>query len=111
MNLSLAQIALACVDTALAGAVLYILLPADLELGYPSFLCVYLIAASASVLSLVPGGLGVLETAIILLVGPASKAALAGSFIVYRVIYFVLPLAIALVLFIFHEARRQPRLS
>ena len=39
-------------------------LPADLGFTYQSFLGVYLIAATASELSLAPGGLGVFETVV-----------------------------------------------
>ncbi len=55
---ALAQVALASLAV-LAGTVLYVLLPADLGLTYQSYLTVYVIGATVSVLSLVPGGLGV----------------------------------------------------
>lgn len=104
--LAVAQVVLASVDAVLAATVMYVLLPADLDLGYRYFLGVYTIAATASILSLVPGGLGVFETAITIMTGPPSKAAALGVFFVYRLIYFVLPLLVALVWFGLREVRR-----
>ena len=108
LSLALAQVALASLDAVLAGTVLYVLLPADLSLTYQSYLTVYVIGATVSVLSLVPGGLGVFETAITVLTAPPSKAAALGAFFAYRMIYFVLPLVAAALLFALHEVRRRP---
>ena len=107
LKMAFAQVALASVDAVLAGMVMYVLLPADLHVSYQSFLGVYMIAATASVLSLVPGGLGVFETVITVLIAPPSKAAALGGFLAYRMIYFILPLAVAIVLFALHEFRRR----
>ena len=105
LNMAFAQVALASIDAVLAGMVMYVLLPADLRVSYQSFLGVYLIAATASVLSLVPGGLGVFETVVTVLMAPPSKATALGSFLAYRMIYFIFPLAIAIMFFALHEFR------
>jgi uncharacterized membrane protein YbhN (UPF0104 family) len=103
--LALAQIALASVDAALAGAVLYSLLPAESGTAFWSFLGVYIVAATASVLSWVPSGIGVFETVVIVMTAPASKAAQLGALLAYRMIYFIAPLAIAMALFAACEFR------
>lgn len=105
--LAVAQVVLASVDAVLAATVMYVLLPPDLDLGYRYFLGVYTIAGTASILSLVPGGLGVFETAITIMTGPPSKAAALGMFFVYRLIYFVLPLVVALAWFGLRELRHR----
>ena len=107
LKMAFAQVVLASVDAVLAGMVMYVLLPADLRVSFQSFLGVYMIAATASVLSLVPGGLGVFETVITVLMAPPSKAAALGGFLAYRMIYFIFPLALAIVLFALHEFRRR----
>lgn len=109
LPLALAQVVLASADAVLAATVMYVLLPTDLDLGYRYFLGVYTVAATASILSLVPGGLGVFETAITILVAPQSKAAALGVFFVYRMIYFILPLAVALAWFGVRALRRRQR--
>lgn len=107
LPLAIAQVALASIDAVAASTVIYVLLPDDLGLSYQSFLPIYLIAATASVLSLVPGGLGVFETAMTMLTAPPSKAAALSALFAYRMIYFVAPLLIALVGFAVHEVRGQ----
>jgi uncharacterized membrane protein YbhN (UPF0104 family) len=109
LPLAIAQVALASIDGLVAGMVIYVLLPDDLGLSYPAFLSVYLIAATASVLSLVPGGLGVFETTVTMLTSPPSKAAALSAFFAYRLIYFIAPLLLALAVFAVHEVRRQGR--
>jgi uncharacterized membrane protein YbhN (UPF0104 family) len=102
-----AQIGLASIDAVLAATVMYVLLPSDLHLSYLGYLSIYLIASTISVLSLVPGGLGVFETALILLTVPLSKTAALGVLIVYRLIYFVIPLAVAAIGFTLYEVRHS----
>jgi len=105
LPLAIAQVVLASIDAVIASTVIYVLLPEDLGLTYQSFLPVYLIAATASVLSLVPGGLGVFESAMTILTMPPSKAATMSAFLAYRMIYFIAPLLIALTGFVLHELR------
>lgn len=105
LPLAVAQVLLASVDAVVASTVIYVLLPDSLGLSYLSFLPIYLIAATASVISLVPGGLGVFETAMTMLTAPPSKAAALSTFFAYRIIYFIAPLLIAIIAFAVHEVR------
>jgi len=76
--------------------VLYVLLP-QTAIGWPVFLAVYAIAIGLGVLSHVPAGLGVFETVIIASLGSAVNIdAVLGSLVLYRLIYHVLPLLIAI---------------
>jgi uncharacterized membrane protein YbhN (UPF0104 family) len=103
------QIVLASVDQAVAAAVLYVLLPADLTIDFWTFLGVYLIAAPLAVLSLVPGGLGVLESVFLVMLAHTPKATAFGSLLVYRCIYFLLPFVVAIVGDAIYEVRRAAR--
>jgi uncharacterized membrane protein YbhN (UPF0104 family) len=105
--LAVAQIVLASADAVLAGTVIYALLPFDFDISFKAFLGVYILAATASVLSLVPGGLGVFETVTTLLTAPPSKAAMLGAFLAYRLIYFIAPLLLAIALLVRYELRRK----
>ena len=107
LALAITQVALASVDAVLASSVFYVLLPVAPELGFQSYLGIYMIAATLSVVSLVPGGLGVFETAITLMTVPPSKAAALSAFLAYRMIYFVTPFVIAIIGFSLHEMRRK----
>ena len=96
LKISLAQIAVSCFDWILAAGVLYPLLPANTPLSFLDFLGIYLLAMFAGVVSNVPGGLGVFETVILLFLSPkVSPAAIFGSLLAYRVVYYFLPLIVA----------------
>lgn len=108
-----AQILLSSVDIMLAAAALYLLLPPDSAIGYPLLLGVYLVALGASVASQVPGGLGVLEGFILLALPQAPRAPLLAAMIGYRLVYYLIPLALALALLAGRHVRalRLPRLA
>ncbi|MFQ6078460.1 MAG: bifunctional lysylphosphatidylglycerol flippase/synthetase MprF, partial [Thermodesulfobacteriota bacterium] len=104
IRLSLIQIIMASLDWILAGSVLYSLLPATANLSYPGFLGIFLLAQIAGLASQIPGGLGVFESVIVLLLSrylPASS--ILGSLLAYRGIYYLLPLIVAAVLLGTHE--------
>jgi phosphatidylglycerol lysyltransferase len=97
-RLSGAQIMIASTDWLVAGVVLYSLLPQSAALDFGHFLEIYLLAQLAGLISQVPGGLGVFESAVLLLI-PEQMAApqMLGALIVYRGIYYLLPLMTATV--------------
>lgn len=103
-----AQMTIASADWLIAGSVLYVLLPQDTPLGFGHFLEIYLIAQLAGLVSQVPGGLGIFETVILLLL-PAGDAAprVLGALVVYRGIYYLLPLMVAVVALGVEELLRQ----
>jgi phosphatidylglycerol lysyltransferase len=94
-GLSAAQIAVASVDWMLAASAMYVLLPASAP-ALPAFFGIYLLAQVAGLVSQVPGGLGVFESVVLTLLAPAVSAPEAlGALVVYRMVYYVLPLGIA----------------
>jgi phosphatidylglycerol lysyltransferase len=93
-------------DIAASATVLYVLLP-QTAISWPVFLAVYAIAVGLGVLSHVPAGLGVFETVIIASLGSAVNIdAVLGSLVLYRLIYHVLPLMIAVLAVSATEMRR-----
>lgn len=107
-KISFQLIAVSCLDWGIACSVLYLLLPATSGWSYPGFFGIYILALTAGLISTVPGGLGVFET-VILLLRPASLPAsdLLGALIAYRIVYYFIPLIVALGLFITHEFKQQ----
>jgi len=104
------QILLATLDLGTAGAILWILLPAGVDIPYAAFLGLYIIAVVAGLLSHVPGGLGVFESVILLFIGTdANTGAILGSLIAYRAVYYFLPLIVAALVLAAYEIRRQRR--
>jgi len=100
----LAQTLVASLDWAVAGAVLFVLLPKTPELSFPGFLGLYLLAQLAGLASQIPGGLGVFETIFILLLSPYLPSyQVLGSLLAFRGIYYIFPLFTALIFLGFHE--------
>jgi phosphatidylglycerol lysyltransferase len=94
-----AQLATSCLDWSIAAAVLYILLPDSLPLTFPQFLGIFLLAQVAGVASNVPGGIGIFEAVILVFLAPFfSASAILGSLVAFRVIYYLIPLLVAIVL-------------
>jgi phosphatidylglycerol lysyltransferase len=107
---TLAQIGVASLDWSLAAAVLFVALPAGSDLSYPGFLGLFLLAQLLGLLSQSPGGLGVFDAAMVLLLAPALPAAeVLGALLVYRTLYYLLPLTLAALLLAMFEVyqRRQ----
>ncbi len=96
LRLAFGQIVIASIDWALAGSVLYALLARTIELSYLEFLEIFLLAQVIGLVSTVPGGLGVFESVMLLLLSDAAQpSTLIGSLLLYRVIYYILPLGVA----------------
>lgn len=106
---ALLQLGLSSANWLLIGGVVTVLLG---RIEYPSVLGVMLMAAVAGVITHVPAGLGVLEAVFIVLLGHrVAQAELLGALLAYRAIYYLGPLALALVALALLEAgaRRADR--
>lgn len=109
MNLSLLQLVVSAADFALASLVLYILLP-DGTANYSTVLVSYLAAMIVAVTLHVPGGFGVLEVIVLDLltkneVTPSNEliVAVTCGLLLFRVVYYLIPGLIALVMFLWQE--------
>ncbi|MFI5235367.1 MAG: bifunctional lysylphosphatidylglycerol flippase/synthetase MprF [Gemmatimonadales bacterium] len=90
------QLAASLGDWLAAAATLYAILPAGSAPPFPVYAGIFLLAQLAGVVSHVPGGLGVFETVMLLLIGPgATPAVVLASILAYRAIYYLLPFVIA----------------
>ncbi len=103
LPMTLAQTLVAAVDLCLAAACLYVLLPAS-TVSFQAFLAVYVLSVVAVMIANVPGGLGVLESVVILALPQIPVDQLLASLLAYRVIYYLAPLVMAALLLAGHEA-------
>ncbi len=104
------QIAIASLDWALAGSVLYVLLPYSDKLSFPLFLSVFLLAQLAGIISQIPGGIGVFESVVLMSLSPILPAfAIMGSLLVFRAMFYILPLIVAALLLGIHEIHWKKR--
>ncbi len=94
--LSMSQIVVSSLNWVLAGCVLYVVLPPSSQLTLPAFLGIFLLGQIGGLASQVPGGLGVFESILVLGLSSVLPAySLLGSLLVYRLIYYLLPLVLA----------------
>ncbi|HXS22245.1 MAG TPA: bifunctional lysylphosphatidylglycerol flippase/synthetase MprF [Steroidobacteraceae bacterium] len=101
--IGLPQVALSVIDLSLAGSVLWWLLPAGSHIAFIPFIGAYAIAVIAGIVSHVPGGIGVFETVMLLILRGIPAEALLGSLLAYRAIYYLVPLLFGAVLFGYKE--------
>ena len=106
-GIAASQVGLAVVDLALACSTLYVLLPASVNVSFVAFLGLYMVALAVSVLSLVPGGLGVFESVLVLLLPGVAPARLLGALLAYRLVYYALPFVVAVALMSLREVQQQ----
>ncbi len=110
-GMSTAQLAVAAADLVLAAGCFYVLLPAGVDVSYARFFGVYLLAVVAVVLTHVPAGAGIFEL-IILTSCPLDaekKPLLLAAILVFRVVYYLLPLLVAALLLALHEVHLRAR--
>jgi phosphatidylglycerol lysyltransferase len=109
-GMACAQIAVAAVDLTLACAVVFALLPDNLTINFAEFLGAYLVAMGAGVVSGVPGGAGVFESLLLLLVPEVPTSQALGALLLFRVAYYLLPLVIAVTILLTNEVRLRRHL-
>jgi uncharacterized membrane protein YbhN (UPF0104 family) len=111
--LTLLQIGIGIVDLACCAAAMYVLVPDE---PYISFVTLAVIFVSATLLGFAshsPGGLGVFDAAMLVALWQFDKEELLAGLLLFRLLYYILPFAIALVILGVREvclnvrARRQ----
>jgi phosphatidylglycerol lysyltransferase len=106
-TLVLVQLLITSVDVLAAAATLWVLLP-SVGFSFFAFAPIYVMAVALGVLSHVPGGLGVFELVMLYAVGGSAPVnAVAAALVIYRGIYFLLPLLISTVLLANFELQRS----
>ena len=99
---ALAQIALSATDWLVTAVVLLVFIPPSVGLGVIAFLQLCIIAQLVGVLSHVPAGAGVFEVALLALITTArpdaDRAGVLAALVMYRAVYYLLPLVAAMIL-------------
>ena len=103
---ALQQIVLGPLQVIGAAAIVHFALPAPWNPGFPTMLGVFAVAYSLALLSHAPGGVGVFEIVFVKALKETNQAALLAALIVFRLFYFLLPLAISIVVVALFERRR-----
>lgn len=99
------QAVITMIDVAAAGLALWILLPEG-KPDFAVFLAIFSAATMVGVLSHVPGGIGVFETVVIgTMPAAVSVGDSAAALLMFRLIYFVLPFLLGLLVVALNEVR------
>lgn len=108
-RLSMVQLSITVFDILFSIACLHALLPAD-SVPFGTLVIVFVLAAALGVASHVPAGLGVFEAVMIAALGDhVPMAQLTVALVLYRIIYYLLPLSLAMVLLAGRELRLARR--
>lgn len=94
-----AQVIAGTFDLSLSCAVLWLVLPPGSNVDFITLAGAYAIGVTVGLISHVPGGLGVFETVVVLAMPEIPRDALLGSLLAYRAIFYLAPLAIAMLMF------------
>jgi glycosyltransferase 2 family protein len=97
--LVLVQILVGLLDLSAAAIAMYVLLPAGLEIGFFRMIAVFIAATLLGFASHSPAGLGVFDATILIGLGGEHHEPLLAALLMFRFLYHLVPLIIALALF------------
>lgn len=94
LRVASAQLLVGVVNFSFVAACLHQALSATAEVEYLQTAAVYVLANVSWLVSHVPGGLGVLESVVLLLI---PQGQIIGALLIFRFVYFLVPLALGLI--------------
>jgi uncharacterized membrane protein YbhN (UPF0104 family) len=107
-KLAVAQIVVGTANFACVAAVLHQAISTVADVGYFTVAAVYVIGNVATILSHIPGGLGVIEGTVLYLL---PQSGLLAAVLVFRAVYFLVPFSVGSLLFLvtelFYRGRRR----
>jgi len=105
LRMALLQFAVSSANWLVMGTIIWLLLGQRVD--YPVVLGVLLISSIAGVIIHIPAGIGVLEAVFLALLSGqhASHGTIIAALLAYRALYFIAPLLLALVLYLWLEGR------
>ncbi|MEO1092447.1 MAG: bifunctional lysylphosphatidylglycerol flippase/synthetase MprF [Pseudomonadota bacterium] len=106
--IALGQLAAGFVDVSAAAFALYVLLPPDVVPGPAAFIVAFLGAMVLASASHTPGGIGVFEATLLLALQVPATPDVIAALVLYRVVYYLLPFALAATALAFAEVRNAP---
>src|SRR5471030_81047 len=115
---TLLQIGIGILDLSCCALAMYMLLPSEPNIGFVTVAVVFVSATLLGFASHAPGGLGVFDAAMMVALWQFDKESVLAGLLLFRVLYYLEPFAIALVILgtreiwlNMHGARRKAELS
>ena len=97
-RLTLLQIAIGIVDLGCCALAMYVLLPDEPHIAFVSLAVIFVSATLLGFASAAPGGLGVFDAAMFVALWQFDKEDLLAGLLLFRLLYYVVPLAFALLI-------------
>lgn len=103
VGLASVQASVSAVDLLISATALYLVMPGDAMVPFSVVLAAFLVAIVVSLVSQVPGGYGVLELILLHLLEDSVGPRVAASVLIFRILYYVLPLFFGMIVLVAHE--------
>jgi len=101
---TLVQIAIGIIDLCCCAAAMYMLVPDEPNLGFVTVAVIFVAATLLGFASHAPGGLGVFDATMMVALWQFDKEDLLAGLLLFRLLYYVIPFAFALVMLGIREA-------
>jgi glycosyltransferase 2 family protein len=96
--LTVVQICLGIFDLGFSGLAMYVLVPSEPVLGFVNVMVAFVLATLLGFASHAPGGIGVFDAAMLVGLQQFDKEALLAALLLFRLLYYITPFALALAL-------------
>ncbi|MBR0697253.1 lysylphosphatidylglycerol synthase domain-containing protein [Bradyrhizobium lablabi] len=101
--LTLLQIMIGIVDLAFCALAMYVLVPDEPNLGFVVVAVIFVSATLLGFASHSPGGLGVFDAAMLVGLWQMDREDLLGGMLLFRLLYYIVPFVISVILLTFRE--------
>jgi glycosyltransferase 2 family protein len=102
-SLTLLQIAIGIVDLGFCALAMYVLVPDEPNLGFIVVAVIFVAATLLGFASHSPGGLGVFDAAMLVGLWQMDREDLLGGMLLFRLLYYIAPFVISVILLTFRE--------
>jgi hypothetical protein len=101
---TLVQIAIGIIDLCCCAAAMYMLVPDEPNLGFVTVAVIFVAATLLGFASHAPGGLGVFDATMMVALWQFDKEDLLAGLLLFRLLYYIIPFVLALVMLGIREA-------
>ena len=108
-KLTLLQILIGVVDLTCCAAAMYMLMPATPGIDFISLAVIFIAATLFGFASHTPGGIGVFDATMLIALAQFNREELVGALLLFRLLYYIVPFALALSIVAFREFVFKPR--
>ncbi|MEX0590345.1 MAG: lysylphosphatidylglycerol synthase domain-containing protein [Xanthobacteraceae bacterium] len=102
-NLTLIQVLIGVVDLTCCAAAMYVLMPENPPIDFISLSVIFITATLLGFASHTPGGIGVFDATMLIALSQFNKEGLVGALLLFRLLYYIIPLAISLAIVAYRE--------